>query len=123
MKRIIFSAIAVVMAVAFSAFTIPAKKGGNTTTYTFAFVFANYSQTLANVQCDVAWKEDATINCPINSNQKPCAIQVDQANTHLDGGVRKLNSGISIVAARFGTTSNYYVSGGADVLSKQNQPL
>ena len=119
MKKTIIGIFAAVLAIGFSAFTAPAKKA--TLNYFFAFDYANFSPTQANVESDLAWVESTSTPCATTNNQIACKIEVDASDTHLDGAVRKLNSGINIVAAQYLSTGDYRVSGGTDVITAMNQ--
>lgn len=106
MKRLIFGLAAIVMAAAGAAFTTPKATTASFVDSYFAFDYANYSPTEANVEDESKWiKVDDMDDCPVGT-QRACKIRV--SSTHVSGSSLLSTANIN---ATFSSGSAFVVGG------------
>ena len=124
MKKNLLGLLAIVCAVGFVAFTTPKEDR-------FASKFFEFTGTLtseAQVEdVDGNWVEVTSIGNPTpcnNTDRKACRVEVDEANTLLVGGVRKMDPAkVAIIANLYAAGGTYYVapSGHTAIIAKRNK--
>ncbi len=115
MKRYLTGILAAIIAISAVAFTQPSKSLDMVIfTYTPPSP-GDYSQS--SVQNKDNW-EPGTETCS-EDDIRACSLEVNSANT--TSGGTKLGSSVSITATEGTLPGNYYVSGGANLLSIQNK--
>jgi len=106
MKRLIFGLAAIVFAAATAAFTTSTSSAASLDYSYFAFDYANYTPTEANVEDESKWiKVSDMSGCP-DVDERACKIRVSPS--HVSGTT--LLSSANITADE--VSGNAYVSGG-----------